>query len=267
MKKYLLIFVFIYGVSATLAFAATAPTTGLIAGQIWFSKQPLVEGDTVKVYTAIWNQDTNPLQARVEFYDQDVVLGARDVTVPGQTLKDVSVGWQVTSGDHLLSAKILSSSVTVNGKAQTVTLDHSTTDVDHEFVPVTVKAPDGVTLPNANIVKNEISTLGAQVNAAIPPSVSSNVNSVDNFRAATYSQIEKSKTDTQNKIKSFNSVPSKGKNLSNPQSGIEKPIAYVKLFLLTLAGFIFGSKIVFYSLIALLVFLILRFLYRKIRHR
>ena len=50
-----------------------------------------------------------------------------------------------------------------------------------------------------------------------------------------------------------------------PLSGTEKPIAYVELFLLKIASFIFNSAIVFYLVCLFLVFIIIRFIYKKIR--
>ena len=48
-------------------------------------------------------------------------------------------------------------------------------------------------------------------------------------------------------------------------SGTEKPIAYVELFLLNVASFIFKSAIAFYLVCAFLLFIIIRFIYKKIK--
>jgi hypothetical protein len=266
MKKHFLILIIFAGLIGTPVFATTAPTTGLISGQIWFSQQPLVEGDTVKIYTAIWNQDTTPLQVRVQFNDQSVVLGTRDSTIPGQTLQDVSVSWSVTAGDHQISAQILSSSEIVNGRNQPVTLDHSTTDVEHVFVPVTVKTPDGTPVSDTNIVKNGIDTLTSQVSAAIPTSVPPELTSVDAFRATTLTQIQKSQAQTQSRIDAL-SANSVTVSATAPLGAAEKPIAYVKLFFLTILDFVFRNPIVFYSLIVVVIFFVFQYIYRFIRHR
>jgi hypothetical protein len=282
MKKYLWILILIFTFSqVSFVYADGSATSGLISGQIWYSKDPLVEGDTVRVYTAVLNGDVNPLQARVEFYDQSVILGTRDITVPSQTLDDVFVSWQVTSGDHLISAKILSSSIQSGSKTQSVSLEHNSTNADHTFVPVAVKAKDGTVISGDTIVKAELNKMSSQLASAVPQSVSGTVTSVDSVRVSISDQIEKSKEDTKEKIATLNGTSnsktttptSKPKTAtsvttkSDSTSAIQKPIMYIKLFLLTLASFIFKYKIVFYGLIVLIVFIICRFLYSKIKHK
>jgi hypothetical protein len=78
------------------------------------------------------------------------------------------------------------------------------------------------------------------------------------------------KNDTQKKIDQINSdnkaieISPSGVSLSD---ATQKPIAYIKLFLFSLFAFILGSKIIFYGLSILIIFLITRFIYRKIRNR
>jgi hypothetical protein len=84
-------------------------------------------------------------------------------------------------------------------------------------------------------------------------------------------KVDISKEETRKEIDELEGRDSVTKEKVNsekkPLDATEKPIAYIKLFLLSVVGFIFGSKIVFYGLCATIVFLILRFIYRKIRHR
>jgi outer membrane protein assembly factor BamB len=145
MKKYFLCLLII--ISTTLSipvFAETQVNSGFIPGQIWYSKIDLVEGDTVNIHTAIWNGEKEILSAKVEFYDKNVILGSRDITLASLELKDVYVPWKITAGDHVISAKIISSQATVSGKKEKVDLDRVTTSNDRQFVSVLVKDFDGV---------------------------------------------------------------------------------------------------------------------------
>ena len=63
MKKYFLILILFYLALSNITYAEVPTTTGFIPGQIWYSKEPLVEGDSVKIYTAIWNGDSDSLSA------------------------------------------------------------------------------------------------------------------------------------------------------------------------------------------------------------
>lgn len=283
MKKYLFIFILIYVVFTPLVYAEVPITTGFIPGQIWYSKEPLIEGDTVKVYTAVWNGDANPLSAKVTFYDKNVVLGTRDIIVPSLQLQGVSVSWQITSGDHAISAKIISSSISANSQKEQVTLARSFTAEDRQFVNVVLKTSDGKTASSSDIVSSQIDSVASTVNSVIPESISApvskNLGILDNFRDTTFSKIDALKNDTQKEIDILNLKNSTetnnttAKTLSDTtkdasaMSQLDKPLAYVKIFFLYIFSFIFGNKIVFYGLIAFIIFLVIRYLYRKIRNR
>ncbi len=288
MKKYFFICFLLITCSITFAQADTSSTAGFLPGQIWYSENPLKEGDTVKIYTAIWNGNPSPLSAHVEFYDNKVILGARDVTVPATELLDVSISWKVTAGDHSISAKISSSSITADGKKETVTLENNTTTEDKTFVSATAAKTDVIKdgITKATEVMKDIN---------VPVPIASSVKSVDAFRANTYENIADTKAETQARIDALNGVaktpepkssteaktsPATSKTTptsktapkimatqARPADATEKPIAYVKLFFFTVLAFIFGSKFIFYGLILLIAFLILRFIYRKIRHK
>lgn len=270
MKKYLIIFFTLsLFIGVSHVFAGTT-TTGFPPGQIWYSKEPLVEGDIVSIHTVVWNGGDKDISTKVEFYDKSILLGSRDVLVPKAQLKDVSVSWKVTAGDHTISAKIVSSTITADGKKEQVTLSHSTTNEDHKFVPVAIKEVDGVTASSADVLKNEVSKASAEINSVLPKSVAAGVNSFDDFRDNTYTQIKSMKVETQKEIDQENTptkVNTKNAKDTKILDATNKPIAYVKLFFLMISGFIFGTPVVFYGLCALIVFLVLRSVYRKIRNR
>jgi len=288
MKKYLLIFaVVLFLLSNSLLYAETASTTGFLPKQVWYSKEPLIEGETVNIYAAVWNGEKNSITTHVEFYDGKTILGARDVTVPSLNLQEVFIAWKVTSGDHIISAKISSTSTLINNKKEQINLENNITEQDHISVSVVLRNKDGTEIKSVDNIKNEVTKVTTAIKDSIPDSVgvpiTSSFNSVDTFRNTTYTKIIDTKTQTQKEVDAFkitsdstksDSVTTKGvqqptkeDTKSKPLDATDKPITYIKLFLFSLLGFIFGSKIVFYGLCALIVLLIIRFIYRKIRHR
>ncbi len=294
MKKYFLFFISVYIIFGTINFVNAATTaTGFIPGQIWYSKDPFVEGDTIKIYTAIWNNSTSPMSAKVEFYDKNVILGTRNILIAPSNLEDVYVSWKVTAGDHLISAKIISPSITTNGKKELISVSNNMTEQDKRFVSVLVKTADGNAATSTDVIKSQVDKATATISDIIPESISTSANesvsAIDSFRADTFNQISQAKTDTEKKIdelkkqesvniensKNITPVNDDNKNKQGEivdkkipvDSATEKPIAYIKLFLLSVLSFIFGSKLVFYITLALLAFFILRFIYRKIRYR
>lgn len=85
------------------------------------------------------------------------------------------------------------------------------------------------------------------------------------FRLDTYKQIVVEKNQTEKDIASME----KANVVKNAKilDATEKPIAYIKFYFLVVFAFVFGSKNLFYIVAAFLAFIILRFLYRKIRNR
>ncbi len=99
---------------------------------------------------------------------------------------------------------------------------------------------------------------------------SSPLDSVNNFRAKTYKDILTTRIETQKRIDLLENISKSNKaNISNKKvlDSTEKPIAYVKLFLLSIASFVFSTIIVFYAVLILVVFFVLRLIYRKIRNK
>jgi hypothetical protein len=279
MRKIFFIFVLFFTFFAPHAFANVATNTGFIPGQIWYSKEPLVEGDTVDIYTAVWNSDINPLSIKVEFYDKNTILGARDVIVASMQLKDVYISWKIISGEHVISAKIISSSIIASGKKENITVGNNITLEDKQFVPVTIKTSDGKQTTASDIIQNGIDQVGSKISDILPVSVSESISNslgtVDEFRDSNFIKVNAAKVATQKELDSLNPNSTNdsksqvsSKTTSKPlEDATQKPIAYIKLFILSVLSFILGNKIAFYGLSAIIVFLILRAIYRKIRNR
>lgn len=284
MKKYLIFFILIYLFATQSVQAEVINTSGFIPWQIWYSKEPLVEGDTVKIFTAVWNNGISPLSAKIEFYDKNVLLGVRDIVIPASKLNEVSVLWKVTSGDHLISAKIISPSITIGGKKEIVSLDRNIATGDKRFVPILIRTIDGTPVLSSDIINNQIDRANNLLENILPSSISTpisdNLSRIETFRSDTLKSIIDGKIEAQKKIdllsKASSGLDENGKKIAGKVLGestqakvdaTEKPIAYIKLFFLSALSFIFGSKTVFYLVGILLVFVIVRFVYRKIRNR
>lgn len=281
MKKYFIFLILLCLFPVSFIYAGSITATGFIPGQIWYSKDTIVEGDTIKIYTAVWNSADSPLSAKVEFYDQNVILGTRDIIVAPQELKEASVSWKVTAGDHVMTAKIISPSVTVSGKKQPVVLENSSTESSRKFVSVVIKTINGDPAKSSDIIQNQLDKATSSLGDILPESVSApmskNLGLVSGFREDTLADISKMKEETKKTIDELSKIEETTTNKNNTKvsadkkGGVEdatkKPIAYVKLFFLTILSFIFGSNLVFYALIALLLFLVIKWIYFKIKNR
>ena len=99
-KLFIYLFLILFLVPLTFTYGAETINSGLIPGQIWYSSEELTEGQTVNIHTAIWNGEKNPVTTKVEFYDKNVILGFREVVISPQELKNISIPWKITAGDH-----------------------------------------------------------------------------------------------------------------------------------------------------------------------
>ena len=276
MRKYFLFLSIIISIiSASSVYADVSNNSGFIPGQIWYSNEILVEGETVNIHTAVWNSEKETLSARVEFYDKNVILGSRDVVLSASELKDVYIPWKITSGDHIISAKIISSLATISGKKEKVVLNRNVTSSDKQFVSVVTKNSQGEPVSSSDVISNQISKTSSDLINILPDSVgttvSGGVNTIDDLRSNTFSKVETVKKETQKEINLIKGQEEKTtktvSNKTNIEDATKKPIAYIKLFLFTILSFIFGNKIIFYGLLILIIFYVLRAIYRKIRNR
>lgn len=265
--------------------------SGIIPSNIWYSKSDFKEGDTIRIYTAVFNNSPDKLVAMVEFYDKTTLLSKKEVTVAQDTLKDVSILWTVTAGDHSISAKIANSTfVNKQGKTNTVVLDDRETIVKDTFVSKDIPAVDATKASDAlkTSVLVQADKAGDFISSYTPesikePVVSASV-SLDAWRERSGTTFESLKVASQKKLDALNSTPTTGdssKDTTQKESSLnttsvkgvseknnlQKPFEYVKLFSFSALSFIWKTAFVFYGLIAILVFFALRYFYRRIFHR
>lgn len=261
MKKFFYIFLLSF---CSLAFNAYA-SSGFLSDDIWYSKSSFGDGDSVYIHTAVWNESSESVSGTVQFFDKNVLLGKRDITIEKQSLKDVSILWKVTAGDHKISAKF-------TGDIASSTKDSLEAEDESIFIAKKLDTSSGdKALPSA-VVKDKI---GEVLPKSVAEPVSNSFASLDTFRTDTFEKLSSIYEDTNKKIEAFSNTITKEKGKSVPEnssvesttsvSGVEKPLAYVELFLVGIAKFIFNQTVLFYVILALLSFVILRFIYRKIR--
>jgi hypothetical protein len=277
MKRYFLFLFILFSISFSFEVYAlgSSDISGFTPGQIWYSKEPLVEGETVNIHTSLWNGEENSLSVKVEFYDKNVILGSRDVIVKASELKDVSVPWKITAGDHIISAKIISSlQVISSNNKEEISLTRSSTLDYKQSISATVKNTKGETVSVSDTVKTELGKVGEGINEIIPASisesVSNNIVSIENLRNDTSTKINNAKNESQKELDYIKNTSTTSKIVAPNNSiedNIQKPLAYIKLFLLSVLAFVFNNKIIFYGIIIFVVFSIIRLIYRKIRNR
>ncbi len=262
-KKIGIILFLIFSLFPINKILAQNSNTGFVSGNIWYSKDPFEEGDKIKIYTFVFNPDTKELSGTVIFFDKTIMLGKKDFVIPAKGADDVSIDWTVTAGDHTIFGKIENSKFLVSkGKYEDVYLPDNETEKSSHTVSKKVAAVSADKTIDSAV--SSVSNIGKTIEEATPDFIAkpltSTTNVLENFRQDTNISSENKKIEVQKDIDSLNNV----KNPSTNSNNILKPFKYVELFFLTIFNFILGNKIVFYVILVLILFFILRFVWKKI---
>ena len=282
MKKiFLIIFsltIFLGNINFVSAQNASSPNTGFIQENIWYSNEPLVEGVGVQIHTIIFNSRTETLSGTVQFFDDQILLGKKDFSVAAGAVKDISIDWKVTAGDHAIYAEIINSKITTAaGKTETILLEQNKTGTSKRTVAKTIilkNTSTDISGNSSNQIVNALDSAGAFIQSKTPDIIAKPVeavaSAVDAWRSQTGNALETQKIAAQKKVAADGKptatieVSKDGTKITPSGSALEKPLDYVKLFFFELASYIFNHKILFYSLLALIIFWLLRFAWRKL---
>ncbi len=84
---------------------AQAANIGIVKG-LWFSQNPLVEGETIRVYAALQNNSGQDATIDVEFYQDERSLGSRTVNILNQRILETWIDTKLAAGEHTFSAVV-----------------------------------------------------------------------------------------------------------------------------------------------------------------
>lgn len=108
MKFFFAILLF-FMASAGVAYAVDAPlkNAGFLPSNIWYSRNPFFSGDSIRIYTIIFNGSSEDLVGVVEFLDNDTLIGKTDFSLAsGGRARDVWVDWVAKDGKHAITARL-----------------------------------------------------------------------------------------------------------------------------------------------------------------
>ncbi len=263
-----LAFVFCAGTLFAAESAGTA--TGFIQNDIWFSETKPLEGDTVKIYTALFNGRQEMLSGTMAFYDAGIILGKKNFSVAGKNVATISIDWNVTAGSHTIYAEVMTPTILVAGKEQSVFLDDSKSDEAKLTVAKKVSSETSETSASEN--KAEV-FIADHLPAVIATPILTTTSSIDTWRVNTGENlalkkdalklvIEKENAEASVEVKGSISLGKDGKPEITTEA-IKTPLAHVKLFFMQIGSYIFLHKALFYGLAILVLILIVRVAWKR----
>ena len=133
MKKYFVFIIFIFltpflsQAQFSYKFAVANVTeqvnAGFLSDNIWYSRDPFFAGESVRIYSAIFNSSDLDIAGRIEFYDNADLIGEANFNVEsGGNLVRVWVDWQAKEGKHIIVASM--------GEARITTLGYENEEFD-----------------------------------------------------------------------------------------------------------------------------------------
>ncbi|MEK7131006.1 MAG: hypothetical protein AAB924_01410 [Patescibacteria group bacterium] len=153
---------------------------GFVPSNIWYSKTPFFDGESIRIYTILFNGSSYDMNGAVEFLDKangdQKVVGKVDFSIPsGGRIRDIWIDWKATEGKHIITARIINSSISLaDGTRQIVAIENAETgksevltdfDTDADGVGNTIDADDdndGV--PDIDELKNGTNPLKSDSN-------------------------------------------------------------------------------------------------------
>jgi len=243
--------------------------TGFVSGDIWYSENSFKEGDKIKIYTFVFNPDNRELSGTVVFFDKTVLLGKKDFIISANGADDVSIDWIVTMGDHSIFAKIENAKFLISkGKYEEIYL--LSNETKKNSITVSKKTASGSTseiVNNLDVTSEKIKNIiKEKIPDFIAEPIISTTDVMEQFRQNTQIAGETKKEEIKEEIKNLNVLPKKSNNKTITNQ-LLKPFKYIELFFISIFTFILNSKILFYSILIILIFLFLRFIWNLIFNR
>lgn len=237
---------------------AQATNAGFVPGNIWYSKDPLEERDKIKIYTLIFNPDARELSGTVIFFDQSVFLGKKDFIAPAKGVKDVSIDWTVTVGEHKIFGKIENAKFLISkGKYEEVYLVENKTEESTRTVNKKIIVdPGGKSESQLESIKNIGKIIEEKTPEFITKPIISTTSTIEKFRADIGAASASKKAEVQDQIKVLGDVE---------ENKFLKPFKYVELFLFSLFSFIFNNKFIFYVILVFAISFLLRYIVKRVR--
>ncbi len=288
MRKFLFILFFIVS-GASFAQAADLPikNAGFVPANIWYSKDPFYAGESIRIYTIVFNGSTYDLSGEVEFLDNGVIIGKTKFSLAkGGRVQDVWVDWKATQGAHTITARLINVIGDGPDGKQAVLLDNIEAGKSERVVeldPVALAAQKQAELQKVTDVKNAAlgkisdvtSTVGSTIPVSIKENVSTGISALEKFRIGEGFQLQ---LERENKAKEIVAIKAStttsasilqksGDVFASISNATEKPFAYVMFAILAVLQYLFQYQILFYGVILYVVYRLIKLLVRKIRDR
>lgn len=289
-SKFIFVGIIAVFLAAPLFALGAVSQAGFPTRTLWFSKDPFFAGDQVLIFSAITKSGPDGLSGTVEFFDGSISIGKTNFAIAtDEGAKGVSLSWKAAAGSHSISAQFVEAYTIRSGVKTALTLlpneartETITTIVDTD----TNKNGIADTVDQANKIKEAtqlasttsagfmgtVTNLESKASEYIPAAVTEKAAGVTAFlesaREGLSSAVQNEQAHAHDRIaviKAHTEVP--GGAGMDTYDVAEKPFRYVELFALWVVAFIAQHPIIYYVIIAYIVYRIIRGVVRMVRRK
>lgn len=247
--------------------AADVTNAGFTGDTILVSNNTPVVGETVRLSIPLYNESTGTIYGTVRLYEKDKMISEKSVILKSKEFASVTFPWVATTGSH--SFKFLFEDTTIQYPKKTkevIVLQNREANI-----VITTKSSTDDKTP----ITNDENTILKEYTVPDDSGVEIKNDSLDSYRQDFLYDIERKiqiiKNDISNNIKSNEEYEKRLSDLraSTPrkEGSLLTPLQYLYAWLLGAAVYIMGNMYLFYGIIALVLFLLIRTIIKRARHR
>jgi hypothetical protein len=244
-----------------------ACAAGFATDPLFLSRTPVTEGQSVHVYAVVSNPDPAAFTGTLVFYDNNVKIGASNVSLAAGATETASVLWAPAAGVHPLEAQLVAKDGTVAGEVS------KSFTVAAKQVPAAsagTSSQAAATIDSSAGLQKSISSISPQVASATAPVFTV----IDGARNSVANVLDGQITNAKQKI---SSSPKPGivagaatgtiadVQVQNPITGFWYWLYTIYLYALLGIRWLVGNAGVFYPVLAIIFLYFIYKMYRRFR--
>ena len=273
-----------------IALYASTVSAGLLKDQLWFSKDPFFAGDTITIFTLVYNSSSYRLSGTMTLYDGTSTIDTKPFLVDAKGGSQVvTFPWLATHGSHSFAAVITQDEFTQSTEVEKNALITATRTLrvlrfadndkngngigDSTEPPPAPVVPQPATHPQPSLVTDTSAVRSTEqtllenvptpvVGAAVPI-----LGALEDFRVTEAKRAQKNVALAEEKID-----PQSGASgekawstlLNGATSGevVKTPLKHVQLFFELIIRFLTSNPLAFYLVLLFLLYMLARILIR-----
>lgn len=287
MNKFLFLILILSSAQFAQASDLSLSNAGFVPANIWYSKDPFYAGDTIRVYTILFNGSTYDLTGNVEFFDNGSAIGKTKFSLAGGgRVQDAWVNWTAINGAHTITARLTNVVADGPNGKQPALLDNIETGKSERSVdvdPAVAAKESAAQLQKVTDAKNVAigkigdiaNTVGESIPAPVKEGIAHSVNIIENFRLGEAYKFQLSKENKAKDISALKASTTTSASILQKSGDVAEsisfaaaePFAYVMLAIYTLLQYVFQWQVLFYGFILYAVYRLIKWVVGKIRNR